>query len=114
MSETEYSYTITHHRRTGRYTAEIIGPGTDLTSPHFESEDKAAEWAGRYIEAKTAGLVQPAHQPAPTARVATSTPRVQVQRQPQQVAAMLGVRPPRPSRGCYYCGVPLVNGICED
>lgn len=118
MSDAEYNYSINHHRRTGRYKAEITGPdGSTFVSPPFFSEGDATAWAARYIDAKTAGLVQsarPASPATPATHVATTTRPVQVHRTAQQVASIMGLPAPRATGGCYYCGMPLVNGVCED
>lgn len=123
MSEADYTYTINYQRpRRGvpaAYVPEISGPAAFI-GPRFDTEQAATAWAEKYIAAKVAGLVQPTR----PATAATAVPAVavtpkrqhapQIHRQAQNVATIMGLPAPRATNGCYYCGVPLRNGVCED
>ena len=125
MSETEYAFTITHHRtRAGRknfgeYIAEITGPnGFTLTSPRFYTDTQAREWADKFVAAKAAGLVKPAlPTQEPKAAPASATTRrayPTVDRQAARVANLMGLPAPKATGCCHYCGLPLTNGNCEE
>jgi hypothetical protein len=118
MSETEYTVTVDRLRRiagrmnSGGYTAQIASPdGFELTSPQFDSDEQARNWATRYIEAKTAGLIKARPQPSVPA-----APRIvpQMDRQATRVANLAGLPAPKATGRCHYCGLPLTNGHCEE